>query len=335
MRKISFLSFAIFSILLLTGCNGKDVNPEGAFFEIYLDFWNTTGRTPEIRFDEQKTSREIKIDFTKTFGGQAQGSSFTKVIIDNFRIIDANSNNYNIEKITAYEYRDEIKDWKEDVEFTMDFGQSDDISVVLVLDRSESLGTDFTNVQTYANNFIEKVFTERKSVKMGIVDFADDIKSYPITDNKASLKGYVDGLKQGKFTALYDAMDRGIDMLQDDKAQSKVLIVFTDGTDNNSRVSVTPDFLLSKIRGDANTYKISTFTIGLQGKGGIDKTVLTKLASNGGVSEFPQNATELKDVFDKFGKVISNVYNLTYTRNQQAIPRSKPAKLKFVIQTSK
>lgn len=335
MKKFSSLSVAtLFIFTLLVSCNGsKDPSPNGRSFEIYLDFWNTTGRSPEVRFDELKTSREIKIDFSKTFEGQAQGSNFTKVIIDNFRIIDDKSNNYNIGKITAFEFRDNINDWKEDVEFTMDYGQSDDISVVLVLDRSESLGNDFKNVQTYATNFVDKIFSERKNVKMGIVDFADEIDSYPITANKESIKSYIGGLQQGKFTTLYEAMDIGIDLLQRDNAQSKVLIVFTDGTDNNSDFKVTPDYLLNKIRGDKNAYKVSTFTIGLDGKGGIDRPVLQKLASNGGVSEFPQNVNQLEQVFEKFGKVISNVYNLTYTRNQQAIPRNQPAKLKFVIQT--
>ncbi|MDP5121282.1 MAG: VWA domain-containing protein [Spirosomaceae bacterium] len=335
MKKFSFLG-VLTLFILVTSCNGgKDPSPDTQSFEIFLDFWNTTGRSPEVRFDELKTSREIKIDFSKTFGGQAVGSNFTNVIIDNFRIIDQNSNNYNIEKITAFEFRDNINDWKEDVEFTMDFGQSDDISVVLVLDRSESLGADFKNVQTYATNFVDKIFAERKSVKMGVVDFADDINSFPITANSSSVKTYINGLQQGRFTTLYEAMDIGIDMLQDDDAQSKVLIVFTDGTDNNSKFSITPDFLLNKIRGDNNTYKISTFTIGLEGKGGIDKVALQKLVANGGVSEFPQNVTQLQQVFEKFSKVISNVYNLTYTRNQQAIPRNQPAKLKFVIQTTR
>jgi Mg-chelatase subunit ChlD len=335
MKKFSFLSVATLFIFCASCNNGKDTSPKGQAFEIYLDFWNTTGRSPEVRFDEMKTSREIKIDFSKNFEGQAQGSNFTKVIIDNFRIIDDQSNNYTIERIRAFEFRDDINDWKEDVEFTMDFGQSDDISVVVVLDRSESLGPDFKNVQTYASNFVNKIFTERENVRMGIVDFADDIQSLPITANKTSILSYIDGLKQGKFTTLYEAMDIGIDMLQDDDAQSKVLIVFTDGTDNNSRFSITPDFLLSKIRSDKNAYKVSTFTIGLEGKGGIDKPVLQKLASNGGISEFPRDVTQLEEVFNKLGRVISNVYNLTYTRNQQVIPRNKPAKLKFVIQTTR
>lgn len=333
MKFLKLLLLSVIALPILLSCNGNDPTPSGKTFEIYLDFWNTTGKTPEIRFDETRTSREIKIDFSKTFGGYAEGNSLTKVVIDNFRIIDANSNNYNIDKITAYEYRADSQNWKEDVEFTMEFGQSDDISVVLVLDRSESLGADFANVKTYANDFIDKIFSERKNAKMGIVDFADDIKSYPLTTNSTELKSYISNLNQGKFTTLYDAMNKGIDMLQADNAQSKVIIVFTDGTDNNS-FTTNPDGLVNRLKGDSNQYKISSFTIGLDGKGGVDKTVLTKLAVNGGVAEFPKDAAALKEVFNKFSKVISNVYNLTYIRNQQKIDRATPVKLKFVIQTT-
>ena len=162
MKKAFLILKTVLITLVLVSCGGGDVNPSGTTFQIYLDFWNTSGKSPEVRFDELKTSREIKIDFTKTFGGEVDGPAGTKVIIDNFRIIDEYSNNYNIESINAYEFKKETNDWKKDVEFTMTFDQSEDISVVLVLDRSESLGTDFELVKTYAVDFIEKIFTDRK-----------------------------------------------------------------------------------------------------------------------------------------------------------------------------
>ncbi len=318
--------------LSIVSCGGKDPQP-GGDFEIYLDFWNATGKTPEIRFDELNTSREIKIDFSKTFQGSPQGSSFTKVEIDNFRIIDQNSNNYNIENITAYELRE--GQWRKDVEFTMDFSQSEDISVVLVLDRSESLGSDFGTIKTYANDFIEKIFRDRQVVQMGIVDFADDVKSHPLTTNKADLQSYVNSMQQGKFTTLYNAVDLGIDMLQDSDSQSKVLFVFTDGSDNNSSPNVTVDYLLNRIKSTNSGYSISSFAIGLNGDGGVDQNVLTKLAGNGGTASFPKTVAQAKGVFEKFSKVISNVYSLEYLRNQQVIPRSTPVKLKFEIKTVK
>lgn len=333
-HKIAFLKILglIFGFTLLS-CGGSSVKPKSPSFDIYLDFWNTSGSSPEVRFDETKTSREIKIDFSKTFGGFSEGQTLTKVIIDNFRIIDNQNNNYNIESIDAYEFRKDINDWKKDVEFTMAFSQSEDISVVLVLDRSESLGKDFEVIKQYAVDFVEKIFTERKVVKMGIVDFADDIKVYPLSSNKEELKNYIKGLKQGKFTALYNAMDQGIDLLLSSKSQSRVLFTFTDGTDNMAPPTVNADYLVNKIKSDKNSYKISSFCIGLNGNGGVDKTVLNKLAV-GGSASFPETIKELKTVFEKFGRVISNVYNLTYTRNQQMINRNSPAKLRFEIKTS-
>lgn len=332
----AFLSIkAIVLTLILVSCGGGGVNPNGSIFEIYLDFWNTSGKSPMVRFDAAQTSKEIKIDFSKNFGGETEGSTLTKVIIDNFRIIDEYSNNYNIENIKAFEYRNDTKAWKEDVEFTMDFKQSEDISVVLVLDRSESLGADFETIKQYAIDFIEKIFTDRKVVKIGIVDFADTINEFPLTTDKEALKTYVRGLKQGKFTALYNAVDQGIDMLQKSNSQSRVLFTFTDGTDNMAPPNINPDYLIGKIKSDKNQYKITSFFIGLNGNGGVDKTVLNKLASNGGTASFPSTVKELKDVFTKFGRVISNVYNLTYIRNQQVISSSSPVKLKFQIVTSK
>ncbi|UBM59697.1 VWA domain-containing protein [Marinilongibacter aquaticus] len=331
LKNLPFAKGVLFLVpFLFFACNsGKDPGPSGKTFEIYIDFWNTYGTNPKIRFDELNTSREVKIDFSKTFEGVAEGNTFTKVLIDNFRIVDNNANNYNIKDITAYELRDEK--WKKDVEFTMSYSQSEDISVVLVLDRSESLGEDFSTIKSYANDFIDKIFSERQSVKMGIVDFADDVKGHPLTSDKEDLKDYVNSLQQGKFTTLYNAMDMGIDMLQDSGSQSKVLFVFTDGTDNNSSPNVDSDYLLGRLQNTKDGISISSFAIGLDGNGGVDKNILTKLSGNGGTSSFPKTVSEAKGVFEKFSKVISTVYSLEYLRNQQIIPREKPAKLKFEI----
>ncbi len=170
---------------------------------------------------------------------------------------------------------------------------------------------------------------------MGIVDFADDVKSHPMTTSKADLQGYVNSMQQGKFTTLYNAVDMGIDMLLDSKAQSKVLFVFTDGSDNNSSPNVTVDYLLNRIKSTNSGYSISSFAIGLNGDGGVDQNVLTKLAGNGGTASFPKTVAQAKGVFEKFSKVISNVYSLEYLRNQQVIPRNTPVKLKFEISTVK
>ena len=326
----------IFKALLLSvfvfGCNSSEPGPGGSF-QIYLDFWNTTGRNPEIRFDEIKTSKEIKIDFSQTFEGQTEGNVLTKVVIDNFKIVDNQNNNYNIEEIKAYEFRN--NNWKEDVEFTMDFTPSQEVGVmVLVLDRSESLGTDFSKIKEYAMNFVDQTFTTHPEVKIGIVDFSTEVSTFPISNNREAIKNYISNLTSDRFTALYEAMDQGVEMLLKYPAQSRVLVTFTDGTDNMSDQNYyNMDNILNKIKNDKNSNKIRGFFIGLEGKGGLDASIPPKLINSGWIVSIPSSAAQVKEIFEKYGKLISNVYHLTYIRNQQVIPRNSPVKLRFDIKT--
>jgi len=333
MKIIKYLPFLAL-LLSLSSCGGGGVdpkNPKSKEFELYIDYWNPLGNNPQITFDAVNSSPEVKIDFSKTFAGVAVPPNFTNVIIDNVRIIDENDINYQIDGITAYEWREELDDWKEDVEFTMNYTQVQDLSVMMVLDESASLGEDFEKVKQYASSFVSNVLDEIPNAKIGIVDFADQIHSFPPTSNKAALQNYIASLTQGPFTSLYESVNLGIDMLENVEAEAKVLLIFTDGTDNNSDPEFTPAYLLDRLNNTTSAVKITSFAIGLEGKGGVDKPVLQSLASNGGSAAFPKNIDELGKVFLKFSSSIANVYNLTYVRNQQIVPDSDKRKLRFVI----
>lgn len=335
MKQIIRLLSVVAIALSIGACGKGDQNdPKSREFELFIDFWNTQGTNPQITFDAVNTSPEVKIDFTKTFAGITVPPKFTNVIIDNVRIIDNNNVNYQIDGITAYEWREDINDWKEDVEFTMNYSQVQDLLIMMVLDASASLGSDFEKVKVYANNFIIKVLTEIPTARIGIVDFSDEIHSFPPTSNKTALQNYIASLEQGPFTSLYEAVDMGIDFLNNGTAEGKALLVFTDGTDNNSHPEFTPQYLYDKLENNPNGVSINSFTIGLEGNGGVDKPVLQALASSSGTAAFPKNIDELGSVFEKFSSSIANVYNLTYVRNQQVIPEHDKAKLRFVIKGS-
>ncbi|MEK6480317.1 vWA domain-containing protein [Catalinimonas sp. 4WD22] len=321
-------------MLLLASCDKSDDPSDlSSDFQLYIDFWNPDGSHPEISFDEKNTSNAIRIDFDKNFGGSAVGNTFTEVVIDNFRIIDNSNYNYEITDIRAYEHRDELNDWKEDVEFRMEYETIEDLSVVLVLDRSESLGEDFENVKQYASNFVTQIFAETDQLQVGVVDFADDVNMLPLTSNASVVNDYITNLEQGRFTTLYEAVNMGVKSLSEVDAEAKAVIIFTDGTDNNSNPEYSPQFLSNKIKESEGNSKIISFTIGLEGKGGVDREVLNALTLNGGVATFPNSVNELERVFENFSSGIANVYNLTYTRNRQPIPKESPVKLRFNIQT--
>ncbi len=336
MKNYASSSLLVITMLLLVACDKNDDAPNlSSDFQLFIDFWNPDGSHPEISFDEQNTSNAVRIDFDKNFGGSAVGNSFTEVVIDNFRIIDNSDANYEISKITAFEYRDELKDWKEDVEFRMEYETIEDMAVVLVLDRSESLGEDFGKIKEYATNFVTQVFAETDQLQVGVVDFADEINMTPLTSDADEVTSYIGNLQQGRFTTLYEAVNMGVNALQAVEAEAKAIIIFTDGTDNNSNPEYSPQYLLDKIKSDENKSKIISFAIGLEGKGGVDRNVLNTLTVNGGVATFPKSVAELERVFDNFSSGIANVYNLTYTRNRQPVPKDQPIKLRFSIQTQR
>ncbi|MCF8378354.1 MAG: VWA domain-containing protein [Bacteroidales bacterium] len=336
--KAQSLQFLII-VILISSCAKEKNTPEptpspNREYELYIDFWNPTGTNPQISFDAENSSSEIRIDFDQTFAGVAVPPNFTQVIIDNVRIIDGNFVNFEIDEITAYEFRNDINNWKEDVEFLMEYEPIGDLNVVLVLDASASLDADFIKVKDFASNFVTKIFTETPLAKIGIVDFSDVINTFPLSGNENAIIQYISNIQQGPFTTLYEAMNTGVDILQEAQSDGKSILTFTDGTDNNSNPAYTSDYLFNKLTNDSSNILINSFTIGLEGNGGVDKPVLENLAANGGVARFPNSISELQVVFEKFSESIANVYNLTYIRNQQIIPDTMPARLKFVFKAS-
>lgn len=334
--KISAIAATILLALVFTACpKEKDNNVVTAKeFALFIDFWNPNGDNPQIRFDGDNSSPEIKIDFDEAFAGEAVPPYFTHVIIDNVRIIDANNVNYKIDSIIAYEWREELNNWKVDVEFRMHYEGIEELDVMMVLDASASLGADFYKVQEYAKGFVSKIFENSFKVRVGVVEFSTDVNTLGLSDNEAIVNNYISAIQPGEFTALYEAMNTGIDILQLSDAQSKSILTFTDGTDNNSDPQYTPAYLVDKLVNDENVIKVNSFTIGLEGDGQVDAPILRTLAANGGVAAFPKTIEELGSVFEDFSNSIANVYNLTYVRNQQKIPLSNPAKLKFVIRAT-
>lgn len=340
MNATSFFSKILFFIsaaIFLSACGNKNENPKPQqpinntkTFELYLDYWNPTGQNPKIVFDAVQTSPEIIIDFSKNFDATILGSNFVDVNIDNVRIIDQDGVNYQIDTIHAFEYIN--NDWFKDLEFTMDFQPIQDMMVYLVLDVSASLGNDFGTVKNYASNFVNKIFNAVPNARVGVIDFATDVNIFNATNQKENVLSYIDDLQQGQFTSLYQAMDLGINFLQMGNAESKSLLTFTDGSDNNSDTTFNPQSLSNKLLNDPNTVKVVSYTLGLGGT--VNKEILENLALNGGSSAFPASVQELETVFDDFSKTISTVYNLTYRRNQQIIPEANKRSLKFVLEAN-
>lgn len=334
MKKINGL-LVIVALMALSACKKTVVDPPAPdlsqYYELHVDYWNADGQTPKLVFDQNASSPEVKIDFKSLFNGQALPPNLINININSVRIIDDNNTNYEISEILAYEWRDDINDWKNDVEFIMKYEQTENLDVMMVLDASASLGNDFDRIKSYAGDFARRIYDEAPNANVGVIQFSDVINKLPLTNDPQDVYGYIGNMQQGNFTTLYEAMDMGITDLENSTADGRTILTFTDGTDNNSGPAFTPASLKAKLTNPNVQPPINSFTIGLEGNGGVDKVILQDLAANGGAAEFPRNINQLGVVFDKFSKTISNVYNLTYLRNQQVISPNDPIQLKFVI----
>lgn len=327
------LSLAL--VFIFSAC-GNDDEPvtNTKEFDLFIDFWNPTGTDPQIVFDEQNSQEEIKIDFSETFEGQATPSNTVNVVIDNVRIVDNNNKNYEINQIDAAYYVEASDLWRSDNEFIMDYSYVENLSVVLVLDASSSLGENFIKVQEFAKEFVAQIFETSNTAKIGIVAFSDEISKLPLTSDQSEIYTFINNVKQGQFTKLYNAMSDGYDMLSEITAEGKVLVSFTDGVDNHSNTQ-TYSFENMEEKIVTNNQEINSFIIGLGSESEIATEELERLVANGGTASFPTTINALETVFEDVSKSVSNVYNLSYERSQQVISKDNAVKLRFRITATK
>jgi hypothetical protein len=115
-------------------------------------------------------------------------------------------------------------------------------SIALVMDFSGSMGDDRANsVQQAAHNFISQIKKPEDAVALVKYDQKAIVES-PLTKNSDDLLTQLhmrEGLAgYGGQTATFSAIAKGItEVMKADASQQRVVIVFTDGSDNASRVS--------------------------------------------------------------------------------------------------
>lgn len=141
------------------------------------------------------------------------------------------------------------------------------IDIVVALDVSSSmLAEDFKPNRLEAAKKVAADFVEgRKNDRIGLVAFAGEAYTkVPLTVDRQVLQEQLKGLKLGSMsdgTALGDGTATAINRVKDSKAKSKVIILLTDGVNNQG--SVDP-MNAAEI---AAMYDIRLYTIGMGSRG--------------------------------------------------------------------
>ena len=332
----TYLFIAIGSALLLASCENDGVIPSdnGTNAEtFYLSFLysNLDGAKPEIEIEADRTSEAVKLDLNRDISFDIVGNILIDVFFKNIRV-ESGTHHYRIESVETEIFRDSL--WEKDQDFITRFSPVPELDVVLAMDVTESLEADLPAVKELVRSFINNVKFLAPSAKVGVVAFATSITSIEVNVDPQPVLSFINEMQVGRFTKLYEGMDRGLALLSPFSENAlKVLVTFTDGRDNFSDPEFTPKELLRQLNAeDPKNRPPKSYVIGFENGTSIDKGVLDTLAVNG-LARYPASLLELGSVLDLYANILSANYQVVYQRNTQVVPSKE--RVRFVIKAKK
>ena len=196
------------------------------------------------------------------------------------------------------------------------------VAVGLAVDNSGSMGPKRHEVTAAALAFVH---ASNPRDEMFVVNF-NERTSFGLPDtllfsaNPAELESALSAVQAGGRTALYDAIEAGMDHLKKATVDKKVLIAITDGEDNASEHS------LRQVLEDAGRSDIMIYTIGLFDEDEHDTNpgVLKKIAQSTGGEAFRLGDTSaVLAACEQIAKDIRNQYTIAYIPSNRKLDNTR------------
>jgi VWFA-related protein len=189
------------------------------------------------------------------------------------------------------------------------------LRVGILIDTSTSIRTRFQFEQQAANEFMLEILKAKsdRAFVMGF-DVTPNV-TQDWTNNLDALQTAVTRLRPGGGTAMYDAVytacrDKLLDESRGQEPVRKVMVLLSDGDDNQSRVY--PDEAVKECqRAETIIYAISTNWTPSRGRG--DKALEVMAEDTGGQVFYPPSVEEVSNSFQKIEEELRSQYALTYT----------------------
>ena len=185
------------------------------------------------------------------------------------------------------------------------------VTVGLVVDHSGSMHKKLSDVLAAAEAFVQ---LSNPDDQMFVVNFNEHVKlglppEIPFTNRADAMEHAIRNAPITGETALYDALDMGLQRLAAGNREKKVLIVISDGGDNASTLTMSQ---MLKKAGESNAI---LYTIGIFDKDDPDQNagVLRRLAKEtGGEAFFPAEFSDAVNVLQEIAKDIRHQYTFGY-----------------------
>ena len=208
--------------------------------------------------------------------------------------------------------------------------KTEGIDIVIALDISSSmLAKDFKpNRLEAAEELAIKFIDSRPNDRIGLVIFSgESFTQCPLTSDHAVIKNLFSGIKLGMLadgTAIGNGLATSVSRIKDSKAKSKVVILLTDGVNNQGSVAPITAAEIAK------AYGIRVYTIGLGTTGKalsfagiypdgsyayeymdvvIDEKTMTKIADMTGGTYFRATDNDkLKEVYKEIDRLEKTIF---------------------------
>lgn len=178
------------------------------------------------------------------------------------------------------------------------------MAVGLVFDRSGSMKTALEEAKQAVLDFLGRMSAGDLAA---VVSFDDKVRvDSDLTADRGLAEAAIRGIGLGKDTALYDAIEKGMEILGRASTKRPALIILSDGKDNRSRLNRSDVLAMAKEK------SVPLFTIGLGS--GVDEGSLIALSSGSGGNFFrAAGPRDLIRLYQAIADQLRNQYILTFS----------------------
>ena len=199
------------------------------------------------------------------------------------------------------------------------FGRQDvPVSLGLIIDNSGSMKEKRARVEAAS---LDMVKASNPDDEVFVVDFNDDAYlDQDFTSNIKKLESALDRLDPRGGTAMREAISLSIDKVKQGTRDKKVLVVVTDGNDNNDS-GITQEQLLRKAQqSDVLIYCIGLLSDEEPHDARAAKRALKELAeASGGQEYYPKDVAEVDKIMPEVAHDVRNQYLLAYKPTNTAL----------------
>jgi Ca-activated chloride channel family protein len=184
----------------------------------------------------------------------------------------------------------------------------------MLLDTSGSMAEDLKDARSAAVKFVNAL---DHAADVTLVDFDTQVRVARFGPNEYErLVERIRGRNPDGWTALYDALGVYLNGAQSQEGQ-KVLVLYTDGGDNTSSLTISEAVDLLKAS-DVTVYAVGYLQHDSSSAALRVRQDLQHFAEiTGGQAYFPTASKDLDGVFEKIGKEIAARYSLGYVSSDQ------------------